>query len=165
MSPQYVLPSPPLGSLPRRISSWLKAQFSKEPIGTTALLISIVTILAPFAKDFYYSVVGPDFAAVVEFTPLFKGNDGSIFLRVENYSDIHLQGVKLAIKCDSDTLVEYFSPDTLIIGTINPHSISDKYEISMRARRVGNGKVIINFIPLNKGYCSLVIPLRSPLQA
>ena len=147
---QYVLPTPPLGKIHRRIYSWCRSQFKKEPIGVVALVITILGLLYSPLKCSYYSFVGPSYGAIVEFKylPVSTGVQ-SFFLSVENYSDIPIQAVEATIESSADTLMAQIERQRVVFGSIPPNSVSSKEEISFYAQKPGKGKVIVYLTPYN----------------
>ena len=127
---------------------FLAGSFKKEPIAWVSIVLTVVIFLSPLLKSFYYWIVGPSYNILSEFRyPPGTQGDNTLLVRIENYSDIPLSGLKVSVSTNSNT--EVYGSGSILFGTVAPNSMSEVRTIGLSFHQPGSGFIRFQCSPIN----------------
>lgn len=129
---------------------FLAGSFKKEPIAWAGIIFTIVLSLIPLSKSIYYWIAGPSYAILAHFqSPPIAQSFNNLLVRIENYSDIPLTGLKVSVSTNSDTIVSTSGREIILFGTVAPNSMSEARPIHLFVHQPGSGFVLFQCSPIN----------------
>ena len=72
----------------------------------------------------------------------------TMLVRIENYSDIPLTGLKVSVSFNPDTIASVHS-NIILFGTVAPNSMSEVHPINLSFRQQGSGFMVFQCSSIN----------------